>query len=51
MDRVFDNPKYPPKLFVTLCQVKVIQDYEVKKVKIKISDLGDMIHVFMSDFR
>ena len=35
MDRVWDTSKYPPKPFVTLCEVKVIQGDEVKKVKFK----------------
>ena len=31
MDRVWDISKYPPKPFVTLYQVKVIQGHEDKK--------------------
>ena len=52
MDRVWDTSKYPPKLFVDLCQVKVIQGHEVKKVQIlKRIGLDDVIHVLRSDFR
>ena len=46
MDRVWDTSKYPPKTFVTLCQVKVIQGQEVKKVKFNIWGLGGVMHVF-----
>ena len=35
MSRVWDTSKYPPKTFVTLCQVKVIQCHEVKKGQIQ----------------
>ena len=51
MDRVWDTPRCPPKPFVTLRQIKVIQGHEVKKVKFKILSLGGVIHVFGSDFR
>ena len=51
MNRVRDTSKYPPKPFVTLCQVKVIQGHEAKGVKFKILDLGGVIHVFRSDIR
>ena len=51
MDRVWDTSKYHPKPFVTLCQVKVIQRQEVKKVKFNILGLGGVIHIFRSDFR
>ena len=51
MDRVCDTSKYPPKPFVTLCKVKVIQGHEVKKVKFKIFGLGGVIHLFRPDFR
>ena len=48
MDPVWDTSKYPPKMFVTLCQIKVIQGH---KVKCKILSLGGVIHAFRSDFR
>ena len=51
MNRIWDTSKCPPKHFVTLCQVKVIQGHEVKKVNFKILGLGGVIHVFRSDFR
>ena len=47
---IWDTYKCPPKLFMTLCQVKVIHGREVKNVKFKISGLGGVIHVFRSDF-
>ena len=50
MDRVWDTPKYPPKPFVTLCKVKIIQGHEVKKVKFIILGFRGVIHVFRSDF-
>ena len=52
MYRVWDTSKYPPKPFVTLRQVKVIQGHQVKKAKYKI--LGFVccdIYIFWSDFR
>ena len=51
MDRVWDTSWYPPKPFVTLCQVKLIQGHEIKKVKFKIGGLVGMMHAFRSDFR
>ena len=51
MDRVWGTSKYPPKPFVTLCQVKVNHGHEVKKIKFKILGLGGVMHVFRSDFR
>ena len=51
MDRVWDTSKYPPKPFVTLCQIKVIQGQEIEKVKLIIVGLGGVMHVFRSDFR
>ena len=51
MNRVWDTSKYPPKSFVTLCQVKVIQGHEAKKVQFKILVLGVVIHVFRSNVR
>ena len=35
MDRVWHTSKYPPKPFVTWCQVKAIQGHEVKEFKSK----------------
>ena len=48
MDRVWDTFKYPPKSFVSLCQViqdheahpRFIQDHEVKKGQIKNFEFG-----------
>ena len=51
MDRVWDNFKYPPKPFVTLCQVKVIQGHEVKRVQIQNFGFGWCDTFFRSDFR
>ena len=51
MDRVWDTSKCPPKPFVNLCQDKVVQGHEVKKVKFKILGLGGVMHVFRPDFR
>ena len=51
MDHVLDTFKYPLKPFVTLCQVKVTQGQEVKKVILKILYLGGVMHVLGSDFR
>ena len=51
MDRVWYTSKYPPKSFVTLCHVKVIQGHEIKKGQIKNCGFGDVIHVIKSDFR
>ena len=51
MDRIWDTSKCPPKPFVTLCEVKVIQGHEVKKVKLKVLGSSSVIHVFRSDFR
>ena len=52
MDRVWTTSKYwtTTKSFATLCQVKVIQGHDVKKVILKKLCLGDVIHVFNSDF-
>ena len=50
MDGVWNTFKYPPKPFVTRCQIKAIQGQEVKKVKYKILGLGGVIHVYRSDF-
>ena len=50
MDRVWDTSKHPPKHFVTLCQVMIIQGNEAKNVKFKILGLGGVMHVFRSDF-
>ena len=47
MDRVWDIPKR----LVGLCQVKVIQGHEVKKIKFEALGLDDVIHVFRSYFR
>ena len=35
MDRIWDTYKYPLKPLMTLCQNKVIQGHEVKKLKLK----------------
>ena len=52
MNRVWDTSKYvSPKSLVTLCQMKGIQDHNVKKVKFKILSLGGVIHFFGSDVR
>ena len=51
MGRVWDTSKYPPKSFVTLCQMRGIQGHKVKKVKFKILSLGGVLHIFGSDFR
>ena len=51
MSRVWDTSKTPPKPFVTLCQIKVIQGQEVEKVEFKILCLGGVIHVLGQDFR
>ena len=51
MDRVCDSPKYPPKALVALCQVKLIQGHEVKKVNFETLVLDGAMHVFRSDFR
>ena len=39
------------KPFVTLCQIKVIQGHEVKKVKFKVLGLGGVMRVFRLDFQ
>ena len=36
MDRVWDTSEYPPRPFVALGQIKVIQGHEVKEVKFSI---------------
>ena len=51
MDRVWDTSEYPPKSFVALYQVNVIQCHEVKKIKFKIIGSGGVIRVFRSDLR
>ena len=51
MDRAWNTTKYPPKPFVILCEVKVNQGREAKKIKFKILGLIGVIHVFRSDFR
>ena len=50
MDRICDTSRYPLKPFTTLCQNKVIQGHEVKKVKIKILGSGGVMQAAESDF-
>ena len=48
MDRVWNTSKFPPKPWVTLCQIKVIQGHEVKKIKFKILSLdGVIVYLFL----
>ena len=51
MDRVRNTSKHLPEAFLTLCEVKVIQSHEVKRVKFKIVCFGGVIHDFRRDFR
>ena len=51
MDSVTDIRKYHFLCFLTIIQVKVISDHQVKKVKQKKSSLRAAIHVIRSDFR
>ena len=51
MDRIWDTSKYSLKPLMTLCQNKVIQGYEVKKVKIKILGSVGVMQAAKSVFR
>ena len=50
MDSVTDISKYHLLCFVTIIQVKVISDHQVKKVKQNISCFRAAIHIFRLDF-